>query len=138
MARQVNNAEIGSRLKEIRKRLKVQQKVMAKILDVPASYLCDIEAGKGNPGPEFFIKLSTNYNVNLHYLIMGAGDMLTTDGEPKKVKPEAFNIADGVDNIEKLAWIMERSLYFKSMILGAANRILVTDQDVVRMNMREI
>ncbi|HLP49193.1 MAG TPA: helix-turn-helix transcriptional regulator [Candidatus Kapabacteria bacterium] len=44
------------KLKEIRKQLKIRQKVMAQNLEIPASYLCDIEGGKGNPGPDFFIK----------------------------------------------------------------------------------
>ncbi len=72
MGRQINYADIGSRLKEIRRHLKVQQKEMAKTLEVQASYLCDIKAGKGNPGPDFFIKLSSQYNINLHYLLMGS------------------------------------------------------------------
>jgi transcriptional regulator with XRE-family HTH domain len=139
MAKQVNNAEIGSRLKEIRKHLKVQQKEMARTLEIQASYLCDIEAGKGNPGPDFFIKLSTHYNVNLHYLIMGSGEMFVRpgEGEPQKVVPVEFDITDGVDTVEKIAWLMERNLYFKNMVLGACNRILVTDEDVIRKNMRK-
>ncbi|MDQ1353527.1 MAG: repressor LexA [Acidobacteriota bacterium] len=138
MGRQIHYADMGSRLKEVRKQLKVQQKIMAKTLDLPASYLCDIEAGKGNPGPEFFIKLSVNYNVNLHYLIMGSGEMFVRpgEGEPRKVKPEEFDISVGVDTVEKIAWLMERSLYFKSMVLGAANKILVNDEDVIKKNMR--
>ena len=136
MSKQINYADIGSRLKEIRKRLKVQQKVMAQTLEIQASYLCDIEAGKGNPGPDFFIKLSSQYNINLHYLLMGSGDMFIQTG-PQKVKTEEFDISDGIDTIEKAAWLMEKSLYFKNMVLGACNKILYNDEEIIRKDIKK-
>jgi len=136
MAKQINYADMGSRLKEIRRHLKVQQKDMAKTLEVQASYLCDIEAGKGNPGPDFFIKLSSQYNINLHYLLMGSGDMFIQTG-PQKVKTEEFDITDGIDTIEKAAWLMEKSLYFKNMVLGACNKILYNDEEIIRKDIKK-
>jgi transcriptional regulator with XRE-family HTH domain len=67
--------DIGQRLKAVRKRLHVQQQEMAAALKVASSYLSEIENGKGNPGPEFFVRLATQFNINLNYLFMGAPDM---------------------------------------------------------------
>lgn len=136
MAKQINYSDIGSRLKEIRKHLKIQQKEMAKTLEIQASYLCDIEAGKGNPGPDFFIKLSTQYNINLHYLLMGSGEMFVRTG-PQKVKTEEFDISDGIDTIEKVAWLFEKSLFFKSMALGACNKILFNDEEIIKNDIKK-
>ena len=136
MAKKINYADMGSRLKEIRRHLKVQQKKMAKTLEVQASYLCDIEAGKGNPGPDFFIKLSSQYNINLHYLLMGSGEMFIRTG-PQKVKTEEFDISDGIDTIEKVAWLFEKSLFFKSMVLGACNKILFIDEEIIRKDIKK-
>ncbi|MCX6583897.1 MAG: helix-turn-helix transcriptional regulator [Candidatus Aminicenantes bacterium] len=136
MAKQINYADMGSRLKEIRKHLNIQQKVMAQTLEIQASYLCDIEAGKGNPGPDFFIKLSSQYNINLHYLLMGSGDMFIRTG-PQKVKTEEFDLSAGIDTIEKVAWLFEKSLFFKSMVLGACIKILYTEKEILKNDIKK-
>ena len=71
MRRQVNFLEMGQRLKLVRKSLNLQQKEMAVELGIPASYLSEIESGKGNPGPEFFNKLACEYNISMDYLVLG-------------------------------------------------------------------
>jgi transcriptional regulator with XRE-family HTH domain len=137
MNRKINYADMGLRLKEIRKQLKLQQKEMAEVLDVQPSYLCDIEAGKGNPRPDFFIKLASQYSINLHYLLMGSGEMFIQTGKPQKVKAEEFDIADGIDTIEKLVWLMEKSHYFRNMAMGECNKILINEEDVIRKSLRK-
>jgi transcriptional regulator with XRE-family HTH domain len=135
--RQVNYEDIGIRLKEIRKQMGIKQNEMAQNLELKASYLCDIEAGKGNPGPDFFKKLASKYNINLHYLLMGTGDMFIQDEITRKVKPVEFNITDSVESIEEIVWLMEKSIYFKSMVIGACNKLLIEEGDIIRKSIKK-
>jgi transcriptional regulator with XRE-family HTH domain len=132
MSKQVNYPDIGLRLKEIRKELKIKQKAMAQELDVQPTYLCDIEAGKGNPGPDFFQKLASQYKINLNYLIMGTGEMFIQKQGLNKLKPIEFDISDGIDDIEKLIWLMGKSPYFKNIAMGACNKILINEEEFIR------
>jgi len=135
MRRQVNFLEIGKRLKDARKSLNIQQKDMAATLGMPASYLSELEAGKGNPGPDFFLKLASEYNLSLDYLFLGVGDMfLQAEG---KVKRQEFDIGAGIDSIEKMAWIMDMSPYFNTAVMAAANKLLYSDDDVIKKSMRK-
>ncbi len=70
------------------------------------------------------------------YLLMGSGDMFIQTG-PQKVKTEECDITDGIDTIEKAAWLMEKSLYFKSMVLGACNKILYNDEELIMKDLRK-
>jgi transcriptional regulator with XRE-family HTH domain len=127
-------SEIGQRIREIRKKLKIQQKDMAAAMNIAASYLCDIENGKGNPGPEFFVRLATQFNINLNYLFIGAPDMFT-DAE-KKVQKQEVDLEDDVDTIEKVAWLMEHSIHLRTMVLTCVNRTIYADRDIIRENIK--
>jgi transcriptional regulator with XRE-family HTH domain len=130
MRRQINFLELGQRLKLARKELNIQQKEMAADLKMPASYLSEIESGKGNPGPEFFMKLFSEYNISMDYLVLGIGEMFIQTGV--RVKRSGFELSQGIKTIEELAWLMDASTFFKNMVLGAANKILLTDEDTVK------
>ncbi len=130
MRRQINFLELGQRLKLARKELNIQQKEMAADLKMPASYLSEIESGKGNPGPEFFMKLFSEYNISMDYLVLGIGEMFIETGV--RVKRSGFELSQGIKTIEELAWLMDASIFFKNMVLGAANKILLTDEDTVK------
>jgi hypothetical protein len=56
---------------------------------------------------------------------MGTGDMFIQGGMIKKVKPVEFNITDSVESISEIVWLMEKSIYFKSMVIGACNKLFV-------------
>lgn len=130
MRRNINFLEIGQRLKSVRKELDLQQKDMAAALKMPASYLSEIESGKGNPGPDFFIKLFSEYNISMDYLVLGIGDMFSPSGG--KVKRKEFDLSGGIKSFEELAWLMDASTYFTNMILAVANKILINDEDIVK------
>jgi len=76
---ELSAVEIGQRIREVRRKLKIQQKDMAAALKIVPSYLWEIEKGNGNPGPELFVRLASEYNVNLNYLFMGKGDRAIGD-----------------------------------------------------------
>ncbi|HNW24994.1 MAG TPA: XRE family transcriptional regulator [Candidatus Cloacimonas sp.] len=69
---------IGERLKQIRQALGLKQIDLAKVLKLNPSAISQMESGRTNPSLETLEELSVNYNVNLHWLITGAGKMFNT------------------------------------------------------------
>jgi transcriptional regulator with XRE-family HTH domain len=132
MKNQENASDIGQRLKEIRKKIRVQQKEMAATLQIAASYLCEIESGNAKPGPDFFVKVASEYNVNLNYLLAGAGDMFNTG---QNIKAREFQIDNGVRTTEELLWLMENSNYFYGTILSLANKTLLSEGEIIKKSL---
>jgi transcriptional regulator with XRE-family HTH domain len=102
-----NLRAVGSRLKEIRKILRLNQKEMADKLHTTNTYLSDIETGKVNPSHTFFFKLSFVFNVSLDYLYHGIGQMFLKtelDREPGKDRSES-----DIKKMDDLVWFMENS-----------------------------
>jgi len=56
---------------------------MAITLQIASSYLCEIEKGNGNPDPELFVRLASEYTVNMNYLFNGKGRRSNTAAEKK-------------------------------------------------------
>ena len=127
--------EIGQRLKAARKKLDIQQKDMAASMKVAASYLCDIENGKGNPGAEFFIRLAAVYNINLNYLFMGALDMFVDD--EGKAKKQEVDLDDDIDTIEKVSWLMEYSFHIRTIVMNSINRAIYDDRKIIQNDIQK-
>jgi len=112
--------DIGQRLKAVRKRLHIQQQEMAAAMKVASSYLSEIENGKGNPGPEFFVRLAAEYPINLHYLFMGVGEMLTD--EDGKAKKQDIDLDEPVETAAQVTRLIEDSAYLRSVVLTCVNK----------------
>lgn len=119
-------AEIGQRLKQVRKYLDIQQNTMADNLGITAAYLSEIEKGKSTPSGELFLKITKTYNISLEYLFLGRGDMIY----PSKPN-ESFTFDPDIDSIEKLTWMMRKSKYFNSLILNTAQRLMLEQEEVI-------
>jgi transcriptional regulator with XRE-family HTH domain len=124
-----SSVEIGRRLKDIRIELRLQQKDMAAALEIAPSYLCEIERGRANPGPEFFKRLATSYNVNLHYVFLETGDMFSGPGGG--LKSFEFTKGTEIESLEELVWLMQHSVYFKNIMLALANKTLPKEEDEI-------
>lgn len=127
-----NLKEIGIRIKEIRKNLRVTQKEMASELKMSACYLSEIESGKGNPGHAFYYKISTRYNVNLNYLFHGEGEMYTRIKFKKK--PGEDENRDEIENIEDLSWYLENSPLVKVQVIGFAAKFKYENEEIIKKN----
>lgn len=129
-------ADVGQRIKEARLQLRLQQKEMSATLQMAPSYLSEIEAGKANPGPEFFLKMVYEYNVNPNYLFLGIGDMFF--GPERILRTEDYDMEDGhVDSVEKLFWVMESSPYFKNNILSYASRFFIENEEFLKKSIEK-
>ena len=65
------NAEIGSRIRTLRRALDLSQDQLAEILDISASYLGLVERGQRCFGLAKLVKLRGVFNVSLDYLVVG-------------------------------------------------------------------
>jgi transcriptional regulator with XRE-family HTH domain len=113
-----NLIAVGSRVKEIRKILTLNQKEMAEKLHASNTYISDIETGSVNPSHTFFFKLSFVFNVSLDYLYHGIGEMFLktkVDSEPVKDRSE-----NDIKTIDDLVWFMENSPLFLHQVMAFA------------------
>lgn len=133
MNKQETNSGVGQRLKEIRRQGRIQQKEMAAALDIAASYLCEIENGNAKPGQDFFIKVAMAYNVNLNYLLLGTGEMF---GAVNNIKTKEFEIDNGIETVEELNWLIEKSNFFKNSIMSLANKLLIEEDRIIKKSLR--
>ena len=65
-------AEMGNRIKKVRKKLHFTQEAMAEKLDISIKHYGDIERGNAGISLELLINISTELNVSLDYLVKGS------------------------------------------------------------------
>ncbi len=128
-------SDIGQRIKAIRGTLRLSQREMAVALNTSASYLSEIEGGKANPGPGFFLDLSVVYDVSIEYVFHGDGEMFY---DPKTRLPRAeFKDIGEIDSPEKLFWLMNRSAMFKNTMLGYAAKFYMENETIIKKAIRK-
>jgi transcriptional regulator with XRE-family HTH domain len=127
--------EFGQRIKNIRKTLGLNQKDFASPLNISSTFLSEIENGKYKPGFDFFKNILDHFNVNLHYLLTGQGEMFNQPGRKpvNKIKSPFTSIESG----EELLWYIERSLLFKHTVLGFATKFLYDNKSHIKREMEE-
>jgi transcriptional regulator with XRE-family HTH domain len=116
------SAGFEQRVREIRKALGLSQKDFAGPLEISGTFLSEIENGKYKPGYDFFYNILTKFNVNLHYLLAGTGEMFNPVIKPAEpgLKRPSVPVTKGED----LLWYIERSPMFMYLVLGYASKVL--------------
>jgi len=71
-----------NRLKLVRAALNIKQGDFAQKLGIVQQQLSKYERGENKPSVEFLIKMHNEFNVNIDWLLTGAGAMFT-DGVPE-------------------------------------------------------
>ena len=127
--------DVGQRIKDVRIALRLQQKEMAARLRSAQSYLSEIESGKANPGLDFFLKLSYEFNVNLNYVFLGIGNMFFST--EKEISGKAFDFDGEVDSIEKVVWLMENCPFFKSTIFSFSYKTLLENETIIKKSIKK-
>lgn len=82
---------INDRFKKIRKTLDLNQTTFSKILGVAQANLSKYESGELNIPDKVKMALSKEYDINIHWLLTGEGEMFTSD---LKKNPEEVPIID--------------------------------------------
>jgi len=107
--------ELGNRLKQIRKALRLRQVDFAKQLNMSGPSLSELETGKYKPGYDCLMTLASAFNVNLYYVFFGEGEMFL-DGV-RQPSGLSFPAADNED-VRKFLWYFERSSIIRYHILS--------------------
>lgn len=68
---------MNNRLKQIRKKLELSQKVFAEKLGITDSGLSNLESGKRNITEQMLISICREFHVNRAWLVDGVGEMFT-------------------------------------------------------------
>ena len=69
MENEINFAQFGEHLRELRKASEMNVSAAAKHLDVSAAHYSKLETGKTLPNVELLVHISELYNVSLDYLL---------------------------------------------------------------------
>ena len=122
------------RIRAVRKAMKLSLKDMAAVIGMSTSYLAAIETGNKSPGPEFFLKLIKEFDVNPNYLLRGSGGMFLKEAR-KAV--QGFDFKKNIDNVDELVWLLENSPFFKSLIMGHAAQVLLHNEDTIKLSIKK-
>ena len=127
-------AAIGKRIKEVRTYLRIQQKEMAQKLGITSAHLSEIEKGKSSPSIELVMKITKIYNMSLEYIFLNRGNMIYSDANSES---EKFTFDSKITSAEKLVWMMKKSHYFTILLQGAASKIMIEQNDLIRKTISE-
>ena len=125
----------GERLKEARLQLKLLQKDFAANLDVSGSFLSELEKGKTKPGFDVLKKMYFLYNINIHYLIDGKGDLF--------IKKDLSSIVDPDDSsaesrtLRELLYYIENAPVVKYAVFEYFATYLHKNKDLVKVEMKK-
>lgn len=85
------------RLLVILKKFKIKQKEFAKVVKISPSTLSEYKKGIKKPSMDTLYRISTEYNIDLNWLLTGKGEMLLS----QKIPTEISNIYDfGTEMVE--------------------------------------
>ncbi len=75
---------INKRLKEVRKALKINQRIISNVIGVKQSYYSDVENGRRNLTEKVKHELKEKYGVNEDWLYTGKGEMFLPHSDHKR------------------------------------------------------
>ena len=113
--------QFGSRLREIRQRLKMTQEQLGKKLGVNASAVAKYEYEVTFPNIKMLNILASQYNVSMDYLVSGRGTLFYED----KDTPDSDrykNIIDGDKEMEELFSLVSSISWVRYAVLSYFQR----------------
>jgi len=137
LKREIKDELFGSRLKAIRKRLKLKQVPFSAKLNISVTNLSEIENNKTRPGYDFFYKIVEEFDVNLNYLVLGKGPMFRKTGD-EKVKGSAGGLdMGGLDyevtdaGVENFLFYFFNSSYVRYHFMAELVRVLSENKEII-------
>lgn len=74
-----NKSSISERFKEIRNMNNLSQREFAEKIGYSSSIISEIERGTNEPSRNVMLAIHRCFNVNLHWLLLGEGNMMADD-----------------------------------------------------------
>ena len=104
-------------------------------LGISDGTMSEIFNGKHKPGYEFFIRITTEFNVNIYYLLFGKGDMfLSPTTHFSKIVDQ---LSVNMDDVQKMLWYFERSPIVQYMMSGYFRTILQNQHGAIRKEIED-
>ncbi|MCP5052614.1 MAG: helix-turn-helix transcriptional regulator [bacterium] len=125
---------MGRRLKEIRLHLGLKQKPFANSLNTSVTTLSDTETGKKRPGFEMLFLVSKVYNVNLHYLLYGEGNLFRPGEEPEIKDESVFREYTG--DVNELLWYFKHSRLTLNAVMAMAKEYIYKNETMIQKDIQ--
>jgi len=128
-------AEVGKRIRQLRRSMGLKQEEFAKMTCIGNSYLSGIEKGFKYPKFDFFYNLALRFNVSLDYLFFGVeprkiNDKISPPGEEKKYVSEILTLED-------LLWLMNHSKLFNDTVMSYASKFQLDNEAIIMKNIEK-
>ncbi|NIM16449.1 MAG: helix-turn-helix domain-containing protein [Candidatus Aminicenantes bacterium] len=143
MKREIKDDLFGSRLKAIRKRLKMLQADFCEKLNISVTNLSEIENNKTKPGYDFFYKIVKAFDVNLNYLVFGEGPMFRKiQGEEGKGKASGLDISRlgylvNNEAVEEFLYYFFNSRFVQYRFISELVRVLIENKKIINEEIEE-
>lgn len=121
----MNVIEVGKRLKDVRRTLRLTLDEISKKTGLSKSGISYMEIGNKKPSSVYMCELSEQFNVNINWVLTGKGSMF---------KPEvALNLKFGEDNeiIQELIFYIENISFARHDILRYFHKFKRDNKEVV-------
>ena len=111
--------DIGKRLKEVRKVLKLTQSEITEPAGLSKSYLSELELGKSKSCSMLYQYLADEHNVNVNYILTGRGKMFIR--EENTIDTETFG--HDSDIVKEIFLLMKESNSFKYQVFALFSQL---------------
>ncbi|MFC2146362.1 helix-turn-helix domain-containing protein [Acidobacteriota bacterium] len=122
--------EVGSRLKEIRQRLKMTQAQLGEKLRINGSAVAKHENGITFPTGKMLNILASQYNVSMDYLLCGRGTLFYEDidnSDTNRLK----NIVKGDKELEELFSLVSSMSWVRHAVLSFFQRFKLENRELI-------
>lgn len=127
--------EIGQRLQNIRKTIKLNQKDFAREMEISGASLSEIEAGNSKPRIEVYYNLTQKYNVNTDYLLHGKGEMFR--GASKLESPGVEKTHEFREFLETFLDYFEKSRLVRYAMMTHFTTFLEEKETLIEKNIKK-
>ena len=126
----------GSRVRRIRESLHLFQTDFAAKINMHSSYLSEIETGHRKVGQKIILKIASQFNVNLNWLLMGKGPMFIPEDEPQdNLKWEDFG--EQVQDMKELFEFCKNSKLVRLHITAYTKKFLLKYEELIKKDINK-
>jgi transcriptional regulator with XRE-family HTH domain len=126
--------EVGKRIQQIRKALNLTQEEFGKSSGTSKASLSEVESGKYKASIELLEGLVKKYNVNLHFVITGEGEMFMPPTASAYAR--AVKFAVNLEDVRDFLYYFERSAILQYFILSQYKTRMMTDRDLIEKEIK--
>jgi DNA-binding XRE family transcriptional regulator len=126
---------IAELVKCVRNTLKLTQKELSQKIDVPITYICEVEQGKYKPNCDFLENISRVLNVNLYWLLFGQGGMFLDPAT--LVIDQSDNYYAKTEDIRNFLWYYQRSAIVRHSTMAHFYTLLIQQKQNIEKEIKE-